>query len=77
MKVQAFCQLRCINYQISIFVSLHQETLSPAESAFLIESIHKYPDNIAQFRMSIKAHKTPWKMRPIVCCSRTAINNLS
>ena len=27
--------------------------------------------------MSLKAHKTPWKMRPIVCCAGTALNNVS
>jgi len=27
--------------------------------------------------MSLKAHKTPWKMRPIVCCAGTFINCLS
>jgi hypothetical protein len=27
--------------------------------------------------MSLKAHKTPWKMRPIVCCAGTFMNNLS
>ena len=27
--------------------------------------------------MSLKAHKNPWKMRPIVCCAGTAMNNLS
>ncbi|KAL7545009.1 hypothetical protein ACHAWF_008382 [Thalassiosira exigua] len=27
--------------------------------------------------MSLKAHKTPWKMRPIVCCVSTFMNDLS
>jgi len=50
---------------------------SEAEQHFLLESIRKYPDNLAKFRMSLKAHKTPWKMRPIVCCAGTMLNNLS
>ncbi|KAL7553244.1 hypothetical protein ACHAWF_016503 [Thalassiosira exigua] len=34
-------------------------------------------DKPAKFRMSLKAHKTPWKMRPIVCCAGTMLNYLS
>jgi len=32
---------------------------------------------MAKFRMSLKAHKNPWKMRPIVCCAKTMLNMLS
>ena len=32
---------------------------------------------MAKFRMSLKAHKNPWKMRPIVCCAGTMLNMLS
>ena len=53
------------------------DLLSKAEQNFLLESIRKYPDNMAKFRMSLKAHKSPWKMRPIVCCAGTMLNNLS
>eukprot|EP00985_Skeletonema_marinoi_P025303 scaffold18465_cov175-Skeletonema_marinoi.AAC.2 len=35
------------------------------------------PDKLARFRMSLKAHKVPWKMRPIVCCAGTFMNCLS
>ena len=34
-------------------------------------------DKYARFRMSLKAHKTPRKMRPIVCCAGTFLNGLS
>jgi len=32
---------------------------------------------MAKFRMSLKAHKSPWKMHPIVCYAGTMLNNLS
>eukprot|EP00985_Skeletonema_marinoi_P016391 scaffold8803_cov88-Skeletonema_marinoi.AAC.1 len=35
------------------------------------------PDKLARFRMSLKAHKVPWKMRAIVCCAGTLMNCLS
>ena len=37
----------------------------------------RFPTKLARFRMSLKEHKNPWKMRPIVCCSGTFINCLS
>jgi len=76
-KQQAKNLLRIINRKMSIFISKRQDDLSSAEFHFLWESMHKYADNMARFRMSLKAHKTPWKMRPIVCCAGTALNNLS
>ena len=51
--------------------------MSPAESHFLLESLHKHPDSMTRFRRSLKAHKTPWKMRSIVYCAGTALNNVS
>lgn len=78
-KIQAMNRHRIITRKMSIFAAkwFAKKQLSKAENHFLIESIHKYPDNIAKFRMSLKAHKTPWKMRPIVCCAGTMLNNLS
>jgi len=82
-KLQAVhCQL-IVSRKISLFVSKwsnkekNMDFLSTGEQHFLMESIRKYPDNFAKFRMSLKAHKTPWKMRPIMCCAGTMLNNLS
>ena len=47
------------------------------QAIFLRRSLEYNPDQFARFRMSVKAHKTPWKMRPIVCCSGTFMNDLS
>jgi len=60
-----------------VWLSKYHEDLSTAEWTFLHEAILRYPKKLAKFRMSLKAHKTPWKMRPIVCCSNTFINCLS
>ena len=76
-KVQAYNHLKIINRKLSIFLSKRQDEISSAEFHFLWESLHKNSDNMARFRMSLKAHKNPWKMRPIVCCAGTALNDLS
>ncbi len=44
---------------------------------YLQRAIDTNPDQFARFRMSLKAHKNPWKMQPIVCCAGTFLNNLS
>ena len=76
-KVQAYNHLKIINRKLSIFLSKRQDEISAAEFHFLWESLHKNSDNMTRFRMSLKAHKNPWKMRPIVCCAGTALNDLS
>ena len=62
---------------MGIFVSKCRTHLSPAETDYLYKSMLRFPDKLARFRMSLKAHKNPWKMRPIVCCAGTFINCLS
>ena len=76
-KTQAFQLLHLVNYQITCFCAQWRESITPAEHTFLLESTHRFSKNMAKFRMSLKAHKTPWKMRPIVCCAGTSLNNLS
>jgi len=66
-----------LRYRVNIWISKWQDIITPAEHTYIHESIFKYPKKIARFRMSLKAHKTPWKMRPIVCCAGTFINCLS
>ena len=34
-------------------------------------------DRLARFRMTLKVHKNPAKMRPIVCCAGTRMNHVS
>ena len=58
--------------------------ISDGEANFLSAALHKYPNKLARFRMTVKAHKikdnwkdfTPprLKMRPIVCCAGTFMN---
>jgi len=52
--------------------------ISDAEGNFLIRAEKKYEYNkLACFRMTMKVHKKPWKMRPIVCCAGTFMNDWS
>ena len=60
-----------------MFISKHQESLSPAEWAFIHDGLEAYKDKYPKFRMSAKVHKTPWKLRPIVCCAGTTLNCLN
>jgi len=48
--------------------------ISKAEQVFLLRAIKQCENRIARFRMTMKIHKIPWKMRPIVCCSGTWMN---
>ncbi len=50
-------------------------TISEAEETFLARAVKQNPDKLTRFRMTMKVHKTPWKMRPIVCCSGTFMND--
>ena len=66
-----------LRYKINIFMSKWKDRISPAEYRFLREAMGQHKGKLAKFRMSLKAHKKPWKMRPIVCCSGTLLNCLS
>ena len=46
-------------------------------STYLYEGLFKYKDNFLKFRMSAKVHKSPWKMRLIVCCTGKVLDFLS
>ena len=76
-KQQAKQKNHNLRYQFMIWLSDHQSSISPAEYHYLHEAMLRYPEKLAKFRMSLKAHKDPWKMRPIVCCVGTFINCLS
>ena len=64
-------------YRIMVFATEHKESITEAESDFLLQLLCLLPDSIPKFRMSLKAHKSPWKMRPIVSCCGTALQDLS
>ncbi|KAL7544757.1 hypothetical protein ACHAWF_008123, partial [Thalassiosira exigua] len=52
-------------------MSRHQHTIPLHEREYLTRARMQFPHKLARFRMTLKAHKTPWKMRPIVCCAGT------
>ena len=66
-------------YKFDVFISKWSEEgqLSAAEKTFLLQERYLNPTTFARFRMSLKVHKNPWKMRPIVCWVGTFINYLS
>jgi len=74
-------RLQCLRYQIFVFTNKWRNCgiMSKAEDHYLNEACHRYGygDKVARFRMSLKAHKNPYKMRPIVCCVGTFMNALS
>ena len=72
-------RLQCLRYQIFVFTNKwrNRGIMSKAEDHYLNEACHRYGDKVARFRMSLKAHKNPYKMRPIVCCVGTFMNALS
>ena len=53
------------------------QTISPAEQSFLLRAKRTNHDKLACFRMTVKVHKNPFKMRPIVCCVGTFMNEWS
>jgi len=63
-KLQSVQHQSIISRRISLFVSKwsneenNMDVLSIGEQHFMLESIQKYPENFAKFRMSLKAHKT-------------------
>ena len=76
-KKQAYDLTNHLRYKINVFIAKWKKHISPAEWTYLHEATFKYPSKLARFRMTLKAHKKPWKMRPIVCCAGTLMNCLS
>ena len=66
-----------LSYRSREFIGKWKEVISPAEHIFLNEAMIKQKGKIEKFHMSLKAHKTPYKMCSIVCCSGILINCLS
>ena len=87
-KERAFTCQRGLQYVFRAFISKyrprteHEEAadytcISQAEDTFLRRALKKYPDKLSRFRMTAKVHKSPYKMRPIVCCAGTFMNDWS
>ena len=76
-KKEANQKIHTVRYKTNLFLSKYKDDLSPAETTYLHEGIFNYKDKFPKFRMSAKVHKSPWKMRPIVCCAGTVLNCLS
>ena len=78
-KRQATTHLNVLRNKVTAFISRWRglRVLTKAETVYLQRAIENNPDQFARFRMSLKIHKTPWKLRPIVCSAGTFINNLS
>ena len=66
---------RRLHYALGIFIKKYAEVLLRPEVEFPSRSLHRYPTKIAKFCMTAKVHKDPRKMRPIVCCFGTFIND--
>ena len=79
-KRQATTHLNVLRNKVTAFLISRWRglrVLTKAETVYLQRAIENNPDQFARFRMSLKIHKTPWKLRPIVCSAGTFINNLS
>ena len=74
---EAHGKMQALKYQYRVFINRFRDYISAAETTFLERALKTYPNKYARFRMSLKAHKKPWKMRPIVCCAGTFMNCLS
>jgi len=64
-----------LKYQVNSFISTHVN--SEAETIYLRRAMKKFPAKHSRFYMTLKAHKQPIKMRPIVSNSGTFMSALS
>ena len=84
--------LKRLDYLLHVFVSKHRplkpnedprtamtsDELTKPDETYLLRALNlKSAGQFARFRMTIKVHKKPPKMRPIVCCAGTRLNYLS
>ena len=73
---ETYLQIRKLSYWFDDWMLKYQrlKQLSRSEVTFLRRAKQNCGDQLARFRMTAKVHKTPWKMRPIVCCAGTWMN---
>jgi hypothetical protein len=66
-NAQVNSTIAIIRFKFSLFISKHKEALGEAVSQFMMRGYEKYHDKIvSKFRCSVKVHKIPWKLRPVV-----------
>ena len=63
--------------QAKLGVEIDDIPISKAEATFLTSALDRYDGKFARFWMTAKIHKTPFKMRPIVTCCGTFLNDWS
>ena len=76
---QARLILMKMRYKLKEWLHRYRDDIPNEEKSFLIQSIKRYCDKFARFRMTAKLHKQkPFPpMRPIVCCVGTFMNSWS
>ena len=69
---------KILRTKILHFIEKYKYCLEPVENTFLERAMNETKGRrVAEFCMTIKVHKKPWKMRPIVCCIGTLGNYIS
>ena len=76
-KQQAINHHQLLRYEFDSWRTRHDKVISDYEKDFFRRSRQGKRDRFARFRMTAKVHKSPWKMRPIVCCAGTWMNDWS
>ena len=75
--MEAIDRNNILRYRINVFISKWKDVISPAEYHFLRKTMDQHKGTLTKFCMSLKAHKAPWKMRPLVCYLESLLNCLS
>ena len=77
-NLEAVCHKKILRTKILHFIEKYKYCLEPVENTFLERAMNETKGRrVAEFCMTIKVHKKPSKMRPIVCCIGTLGNYIS
>ena len=76
-KREATAQLKGVEMLIEEFYSKNQNKMSRAEHTFLKRGLKRDRGRMAKFYTTVKVHKNPHTLRPIVATCGTALSNLS
>ena len=76
-KRQAENELRGAEMQMQRFMSKHRKNIGKAELTYLRRGLKQRSGKMSRFYTTLKAHKDPYKFRPIVATCGTAIAVLS
>ena len=74
---QASAKQAHIRYLYHNFVNKHKNILGDEVCTFMLRGYREFGDKIAQFRTTVKIHKNPWKLRPIVAKCGTILECVS